>query len=66
MGSLLRELGFSKKTVRNKMKLKSITRSTLSKRAVNNVATKEKRLAKAKMMLNKLKAPAANGQDLFL
>jgi hypothetical protein len=31
MGLLLRELGFRKKSVRNKMKLKSITRSTLSK-----------------------------------
>ncbi len=30
-----------------------------------NVATKEKWMAKAKMLLNRLKAPAANGQLFF-
>jgi hypothetical protein len=30
-----------------------------------NVATKEKRMAKAKMLLNRLKVPAANGQLFF-
>jgi hypothetical protein len=30
-----------------------------------NATTKEKRLAKAKLLLNRLKAPSANGQLIF-
>jgi uncharacterized Rossmann fold enzyme len=59
---MARELG-AKSTVQKKMSQYIHYKSYAFRRGLfMNVATKERRLAKAKMLLNKLKAPSANGQ----
>jgi hypothetical protein len=66
MRSLARELGISEASVRNKMAQDIRYKSYALRRGhFMNKATKERRLAKAKLMLNKLKKPVANGQLIF-
>jgi hypothetical protein len=66
MRSLARELGISEKTVRKKMKDDIHYRSyAFRKGQFLNEATKERRFAKAKILLNRLKTPAANNQLIF-
>ena len=66
MRSMARELGLSNSTVQKKMALEICYKSYALRRGqFMNAATKERRLAKAKLLLNRLKAPAANGQLIF-
>jgi AraC-like DNA-binding protein len=66
MRSLARELGVSEKTVRNRMQQDIRYKSYAMRRGqFMNQVTKERRLEKAKLLLNKLKNPAANGQLIF-
>ncbi len=59
MRSMARELGLAHSTVQKKMALEiHYKRYALRKGQFMNAATKERRLAKAKMLLNRLKAPA--------
>jgi hypothetical protein len=66
MRSLARELGISEASVRNKMAQDIRYKSYAFRRGqFMNEATKERRLAKAKLLLNRLKKPATNGQLIF-
>jgi hypothetical protein len=66
MRSMARELGLANSTVQKKMTLEIHYKSyALRKGQFMNAATKERRLAKAKLLLNRLKVPAANGQLIF-
>jgi hypothetical protein len=66
MRSMARELGLANSTVQKKMALEIHYKSyALRKSQFMNAATKERRLSKAKLLLYRLKAPAANGQLIF-
>jgi hypothetical protein len=66
MRSIARELVLANSTVQKKMALEIQYKSyALRKGQFMNAATKERRLAKAKLLLNRLKAPGANGQLIF-
>jgi DNA-binding Lrp family transcriptional regulator len=66
MRSLARELGISEKTVRKKMTEDIRYKSyALRKGQFMSEGTKERRLEKAKMLLNRLKKPSSNGQLVF-
>jgi hypothetical protein len=66
MRSMARELGLANSIVQKKMSLEIHSKSyALRKGQFMNAATKERRLAKAKLLLNRLKVPAANGQLIF-
>jgi hypothetical protein len=66
MRSMARELGLANSTVQKKMSLEIHYKSyALREGQFMNAATKERRLTKAKLLLNRLKAPAANGQLIF-
>ncbi len=63
---LARELGISEASVRNKMAQDIRYKSySLRQGQFMNKATKERRLAKVKLMLNKLTKPPTNGQLVF-
>jgi hypothetical protein len=66
MRLLARELGIGEASVRNKMAQDIRYKSYAFRRGqFMNEATKERRLAKAKLLLNRLKKPATNGQLIF-
>ncbi len=66
MRSLARELGISEASVHNKMAEKIRWKSYAFRCGkFMNKATKERRLAKAKLLLNRLKKPVTNGQFIF-
>jgi hypothetical protein len=66
MRSLARELNISEFIVRKKMAQDIRYKSYALRRGqFMSQATKERRLEKAKLLLNKLKNPAANGQLIF-
>jgi hypothetical protein len=66
MRSLARELGISEASVRNKMAQDIRYKSYAFRRGqFMNEASKERGLAKAKLLLNRLKKPATNGQLIF-
>jgi hypothetical protein len=66
MRSLARELNTSECTLRKKMaQYVHYKSSALRRGQFLSQATKERRLEKAKLMLNKLKNFAANGQLIF-
>ncbi len=67
MRSLARKLNISEFIVRKKMAQDIRYKSYALKRGqFMSQATKERRLEKAKLLLNKLKNPAANGQLIFI